>query len=642
MRYPLRFILFLFFLQFLSCTPEPNEVKKMLVASGDNKKEFDKIIQKYSWWDNEKLNGVYFLLANMDKKYSYGGEDVDNFDAMFRILDSLRQKKVYIKTISPIVQSKWDSLANIYGNPSPLTADEYLDMDSIKANFLIEDIELAFKIRKEIPVAAQLSPAQFYEYILPYRIGNEKLENWRVNLYKKYSGLRDSLKHDGFKLATAIYEDIHKSFKSNHAIAAYPFDVCASKMQMAHCGTCRSIAIYTTMALRANGIPAVIDFTPFWGNRSSGHEWVSVLRNKSFVSLEEKSPYRLSKVFRMTYEKQKGMPLGKVDLPPSMIDPYRKDVTNEYVKTHDVKVPLKDLSLKKKIALICTYSKNSWKPQDYGEVKANIATFKNIGAEILYLAMYYDKGNLIPASDPFILEKDGTIRKIITNRSQQQSLNLNRKFPCFPSTVKLMRKMVSCRFQGANKPDFSDSVNLYTVKDIPEKIELARINNSAKFRYVRYISNKKDGANLAEMKIFGDVEQKELSGKIIGFPKKSKDKPNSLFFSYDKVFDGDYDTFFETGGTNVGWVGLDLGKPTKITAIKYAPQSDSNFIIPGDIYELYYWDWDKWEKIGTSIGREEYIRIGTAPSNGLYILRDISRGNEERIFTYEQGMQIWW
>jgi len=29
-------------------------------------------------------------------------------------------------------------------------------------------------------------------------------------------------------------------------------------------------------------------------------------------------------------------------------------------------------------------------------------------------------------------------------------------------------------------------------------------------------------------------------------------------------------------------------------------------------------------------------------ANGLYILHNLTRGKEERIFTYEHGKQIWW
>lgn len=30
------------------------------------------------------------------------------------------------------------------------------------------------------------------------------------------------------------------------------------------------------------------------------------------------------------------------------------------------------------------------------------------------------------------------------------------------------------------------------------------------------------------------------------------------------------------------------------------------------------------------------------PKGALYLLRDLTKGKDERIFTYENGVQVWW
>src|SRR5208282_5767585 len=51
-------------------------------------------------------------------------------------------------------------------------------------------------------------------------------------------------------------------------------------------------------------------------------------------------------------------------------------------------------------------------------------------------------------------------------------------------------RMVGGIFQGANSPDFSDAVNLFTITSAPAQgvMTLQTITNTTAFRYVRYLS----------------------------------------------------------------------------------------------------------------------------------------------------------
>ena len=41
-------------------------------------------------------------------------------------------------------------------------------------------------------------------------------------------------------------------------------------------------------------------------------------------------------------------------------------------------------------------------------------------------------------------------------------------------------------------------------------------------------------------------------------------------------------------------------------------------------------------------GQEDKLSFANVPENALLLLHNKSRGREERIFTYENGQQIWW
>ncbi|MDO4171188.1 MAG: discoidin domain-containing protein, partial [Prevotellaceae bacterium] len=128
---------------------------------------------------------------------------------------------------------------------------------------------------------------------------------------------------------------------------------------------------------------------------------------------------------------------------------------------------------------------------------------------------------------------------------------------------------------------------------------------------------------------------KKLKGTIIGTQGESWAKK-------ENVFDGNILTGFGANSPDGNWVGLQLNKPSKISKIKYIGRNDGNGIEIGDEYELYYWNSKGfWELLETQQATDNALYYSNIPSNGLYILKDVTKGVEERIFTYENGKQVW-
>ena len=84
-----------------------------------------------------------------------------------------------------------------------------------------------------------------------------------------------------------------------------------------------------------------------------------------------------------------------------------------------------------------------------------------------------------------------------------------------------------------------------------------------------------------------------------------------------------------------------MGKPVKVDRIVYLPRNDDNNVVPGHFYRLDYYDKCKYVSLGTKIATEYSIEFDNVPSNALYILHDLSKGREERIFTIENNDIIW-
>ena len=103
--------------------------------------------------------------------------------------------------------------------------------------------------------------------------------------------------------------------------------------------------------------------------------------------------------------------------------------------------------------------------------------------------------------------------------------------------------------------------------------------------------------------------------------------------------DGDPLTFF-TSSEKPGWVGLDLNTPKQVGSIRYTPRNDDNFVRVGDKYELFYFSADGWKSLGVKVAEEPKLIYNNVPSHALYWLRDLTRGNEEQVFTYCDNKQI--
>ncbi|MCD8262307.1 MAG: hypothetical protein LUD15_13235 [Bacteroides sp.] len=76
--------------------------------------------------------------------------------------------------------------------------------------------------------------------------------------------------------------------------------------------------------------------------------------------------------------------------------------------------------------------------------------------------------------------------------------------------------------------------------------------------------------------------------------------------------------------------------------MRFCSRSDTNFVVPGDLYKLCYWQQGEWKSMGKRIADEYNIVYEAVPSGALYLLHNHTRGVEERIFSYEDERQVWW
>lgn len=160
-------ILLLSLLHF-SCSPiHDAPLKLALTMAGDNRKELQQVLGHYED-DSLKHKAACFLIENMIGK----------------------------GTIRYLLQES-DS-CYIRQEPEP-------DLTCITADYLIENIDLAFEVWQKYSWCKQLSFGEFCRNILPYRLKQEPLDRWRSYYYMRYKTTADSLARAGATMQEVVF-----------------------------------------------------------------------------------------------------------------------------------------------------------------------------------------------------------------------------------------------------------------------------------------------------------------------------------------------------------------------------------------------------------------------------------------------------
>jgi hypothetical protein len=630
----------------LSCIQAPIEVRRVLNTAGDNRSELEKVITHYKKVnaDKLKLKAAFYLIGNLDGKFYFEGELLDYYSAYSHLFseDQKRNKNVL------------DSISAIHGPFSFDKLEVKLDIKELKAEFLINNIEMAFKVWKEQPWGKDISFDQFCEYILPYRCSNEKPEYSRSEIYKQYNYLLDSICVTGGSVIDACCiinnELIKHGWQLTQEFSFLPdFPV---KVLLEHNkGSCEAMSNATVLVMRALGIPVSSDFTPQWANRSLGHEW-NVVLDKNGKNIEFLGMYsnpgikhlienRRPVIYRNTFAKQPqslAMIKGKNDKVPDFFNnPFIKDVTDEYYRNCFADIQLNERNIaNNQYVYACVFNNTNWVPVTWGKIFNNKVSFERLSCdEIVYLPAYFRNNLLIPADDPFMLYQGGRIKYLKADKRQRQNIILTRKYrlPWY------IGNMAGGKFQCSDFPDFRNPVDLYKIPLSDSSLTWQEIHLHLRkpFRYYRYLGPDLSSGSIAELEFYTGTDK--VHGTLFS---DGIWKYNSRY-AIENVMDGDILTFFESSKINGGWVGIDYGKPVKIDRIRYMPRNDDNSIVKGQEYELVYWDDGQWISAGIKIAENDnFLMYRDIPSDALYLLHNLTKGKEERVFTFENGRQVWW
>ena len=414
------FILILNFTPLLATAQKqyPADVEAVLQQTKTNRGELEKALQYfYNTKDQQKIKAINFLVSNMDIHASetYYWADSSGNKILF---DELK----YPDFLSSI--KAFDSLKKEYTKIHP-TPQHIPDIETIKANFLIDNTEKAFTAWKTSP-SKNTSFENFCEYILPYRISVEPLQSWRTAYNNKYAFILDSAKNKTFDSTLKyLIADINRWFTCTYNLEERKEPLPrlgALQLLLRKKGLCEDVADLSVFSLRSIGIPATVDNVPYWATSTGGH-----FLNTAFNNQNKSVPFDVllksdslnefirepAKVLRTTFSKQKNT-LASIMAPDSIPAGMLRtqnyiDVTDQYWKTKDLTCPLVKIKNQPKIVYACVLNGSKWRPVWWAKADSNNTLFTNLCMGAVYLPMYYKNGKLGAAGYPVALGNNKTV-----------------------------------------------------------------------------------------------------------------------------------------------------------------------------------------------------------------------------------------
>jgi poly(3-hydroxybutyrate) depolymerase len=149
------------------------------------------------------------------------------------------------------------------------------DLKSLKADFLLSNCELAYKVRKEVPWGADIPEEVFLDNVLPYANVDEKRDDWRKEFYDlcmpMIKGCKTPSEACG-RLNNELFKKLNVKYSTERRAANQgPKESIASGK-----ASCTGLSIVLSDACRAVGVPARLVGTPLWSNNSGNHTWVEI------------------------------------------------------------------------------------------------------------------------------------------------------------------------------------------------------------------------------------------------------------------------------------------------------------------------------------------------------------------------------
>jgi hypothetical protein len=149
------------------------------------------------------------------------------------------------------------------------------DLKSLSAAFLLENVGLAYKARRELPWGRQVPEEVFLNDVLPYANVDEPRDLWRKELYELCLPLVKDCKTPA-EAAQRLNARLFPKVKVRYSTDRKQPHQSPKQTMASGKATCTGLAILLSDACRSVAVPARLAGTPLWANKRGNHTWVEV------------------------------------------------------------------------------------------------------------------------------------------------------------------------------------------------------------------------------------------------------------------------------------------------------------------------------------------------------------------------------
>ncbi len=652
---------------FCSCHFNRNkQLEEALSLSSTNRIELEKVISHYQK-KPLKQKAAIFLIENMPQYYSVSQNEDEKLGDLYNRHEAISQKYNWERP------KEWeleiDSLTDENRSRYFLSSKIEKDIETIKADWLIRQIDLAFEAWQKNAYTKNLPFETFCNFILPYRFKNGIiLDDSREKYYKKYGSLFQDSSRTFIEATDSLlylYKDIFFNYYHGASIPIHS----VKTLEKIKYGQCSDKSWHNSLLLASMGMAVCTDFVPARGNRNNPHTWNTLIVNNEAYPFEpfwnddkwnykvifnnkayDKAwgKFRLPKVYRQTFSVNRQGPLfdkqvKRKEIPALFRNPRLMDVSYQYFDTANITIPLPpSVDPEEQYAYICVYGYRDWIPVQWGKINDKQVSFKGMGKDIVYIAGLYKHGHIKPICNPFYLSDQGEITYL--HPSGQKGDIYTRSIGCFWETedkVKALHPLIGSVITGIRK-DGNQIDTLGIMGDLTDMWENhIEVDSPHKYKSIE-IEMPSDTLSLCEIAFFTKDNNSETR-RITNVTLETEVIPINKQESISMLTDNRSATGLKAICKKKGTKRIRFNMPENyITGIDYMPYTVSR-MRPDCKYKLYYWDIG-WLPFNEQKGNNDILIFKDVPMGTLYRIENDSfqlQKNMERIFMYENGIIRW-
>ncbi|WP_028544624.1 transglutaminase-like domain-containing protein [Paenibacillus taiwanensis] len=143
------------------------------------------------------------------------------------------------------------------------------DLADYDGDFFLSHVRQALKVREQMSWGITIPDSIFVNFVLPYRVNNENIDDSRKVIYEELAG-----RVKGLSMYDAIMETNYWCHERATYIGTDMRTVSPLTIMRTALGRCGEQSTLAVAALRSIGIPARQCYTPRWAHCDSNHAWV--------------------------------------------------------------------------------------------------------------------------------------------------------------------------------------------------------------------------------------------------------------------------------------------------------------------------------------------------------------------------------